>query len=72
MTREQKTKELADAVMHGYMTIGEALDEAMNFGYKEASVKAWEFINGRTPESDRDEKLTLDYIHAMRWRKQKK
>lgn len=64
MEREERIRELADAVSHGEKTIGDVLDEAWDMGSRDASDRAFAFVKGRTPESEREE-LAIDYIRAM-------
>lgn len=59
-----KIKELIENVNKGHITLETALDDAYNFGYKEAFDKAYEFIKQRTPE-DELEQMSYDIIISL-------
>lgn len=64
MTRKEILENLSGSMLYEHRTLKDILNEAINYGYKEASDKAYDFFREYTKEEDR-EKIAIKYIKAM-------
>lgn len=64
MTRKEILEKLAGAMLYEHRTLRDVLNEAMDYGYKEAIDKAYDFFREYIKEEDR-EKVAIKFIKAM-------
>ena len=64
MTRKEILEKLAGSMLYEHRTLKDVLNEAMDYGYKEATDKAYDFFREYVKEEDR-EKVAINYIKSM-------
>lgn len=64
MTRKEILENLTGSMLYEHRTLKDVINEAIDYGYKEASNKAYDFFREYVKEEDR-EKFAIKYIKAM-------
>lgn len=64
MTRKEILENLAGSILYEHRTLKDVLNEAIDYGYKEATDKAYDFFREYIKGEDR-EKVAINYIKAM-------